>query len=609
MRGGNLMVPVTMEVDDRRIRFDFPFNLKLKDEIKQMAGHKYHGYDDVNPKKIWSAKNCIRNWFQIQYLMGKDPYKRYEESLIDLPPTGRPLFDNQKVMVQFGLTRKQCMFACEMGLGKTLAAIEVMENSGTTDWLWIGPRSALAAARIEMSKWGCKVQPILMTYEGLRNAVQADDVWIPKGIIFDESSKIKTHTAQRSQAASIVVEEMRKKYGTNCYIILMTGSPAPRNPGDWWHQLEVACPGFIKEGEYFKFRRRLSITVERESPSSGKTFPELVTWLDDERKCNICGQVPEEHTDPLVSQHAWTPSINEVKDLYGRMEGLVITQFKKDCLDLPEMHYVRHTLEPSKSTLRKLSLIKSQASRTITALILIRELSDGFQYIDTVSDEETVKCTRCEGTGKAKEYELEDNKIKRELIIDCPNCKATGKIPKEIRKTVEVDCPKERLLADLLDEHESIGRFVVYAGFRASVDRVCKVALKYKWDVVRVDGRGWMYLTGDGTFEQPVTPEEMLNTFQNKDVNRKIAFVGQPGAAGMGITLTASPSLFCWSNTFNAEDRIQIMARIHRPGMDLNLGAKVIDVIHLPVDEYILDNLDNKIDLQNLSLGKLKEHM
>src|SRR3990172_2944688 len=92
MRAGKLMIPVTMEVNKKRIFFSFSFNEKLKNELKHMADCKWHGYDENNPRKVWSVKNCSRNWFQLKYLLGKNPYEEYEKPLIDLPQTERPLF-------------------------------------------------------------------------------------------------------------------------------------------------------------------------------------------------------------------------------------------------------------------------------------------------------------------------------------------------------------------------------------------------------------------------------------------------------------------------------------------------------------------------------------
>ena len=85
----------------------------------------------------------------------------------------------------------------------------------------------------------------------------------------------------------------------------------------------------------------------------------------------------------------------------------------------------------------------------------------------------------------------------------------------------------------------------------------------------------------------------------------RLAFIGHPGSAGMGLTLTASPAILYYSNDFNAESRIQSEDRIHRLGMDTNKGATIIDIFNLPTDEYVLDNLNKKRDLQSMTMGEL----
>jgi len=41
--------------------------------------------------------------------------------------------------------------------------------------------------------------------------------------------------------------------------------------------------------------------------------------------------------------------------------------------------------------------------------------------------------------------------------------------------------------------------------------------------------------------------------------------------------------------------------------MDQNRGANIIDLIHLPTDKVVLDNLKKKRELQALSMGDLQE--
>jgi hypothetical protein len=89
----------------------------------------------------------------------------------------------------------------------------------------------------------------------------------------------------------------------------------------------------------------------------------------------------------------------------------------------------------------------------------------------------------------------------------------------------------------------------------------------------------------------------------------RLCFVGHPQAGGMALTLTASPTELFYSNCFNGEARMQAEDRFHRPGMDLNRGATIIDLIHLPTDQLVLDNLKKKKKLQALSMGELHDAM
>lgn len=98
----------------------------------------------------------------------------------------------------------------------------------------------------------------------------------------------------------------------------------------------------------------------------------------------------------------------------------------------------------------------------------------------------------------------------------------------------------------------------------------------------------------------------MLNLFQDKSFKDNLVFIGQPGAAGMGITLTAASEIVYYSNDFNGESRIQSEDRIHRLGMDVNRGATITDLVQLPSDLLILENLKNKRRLQDITLGELQ---
>ena len=369
---------------------------------------------------------------------------------------------------------------------------------------------------------------------------------------------------------------------------------------------------------------RLCITEERESASGG-IYPHVVTWLDDESKCAVCGDKKEDHAfDMLMGEdkkaHEYKSSVNEVQYLYERMKGLVLVQFSKDCLDLPEIRYEEVGIKPTASIIRTANAIKQISPRAVTALTLLRELSDGFQYTsEKVGD---VTCPNCFGkktmevpvpieepdTLIPNEVNAEDFVIKE---VICDYCGGVGEVPKFEQSTDIVESPKDEYFIDDLDAHEELGRYIVWGGFTGTIDRLVEMATKEGWAVLRVDGRGYYGISATG---------DILNTdilldamdFSHPDYHNlleeypKLCFVGHPQAGGMALTLTASPTALFFSNSFDGEARMQAEKRFHRAGMDVNRGCIIKDLIHLPTDKLVLDNLKLKKKLQSISMGDLE---
>lgn len=499
--------------------------------------------------------------------------------------------------------------------GKSLCAIEIMERSGLKDWQYVAPKGSCAAFELELAKWNSKIKPKIYTYEGMVKLLKEWNEYshVPQGVVLDESQRIKNPAAQRSSAARHLADTIRKTYGEQVYVIEMSGSPAPKSPADWWNQCEVACPGFLKEGTYEKFKRRLGKIVQKESTVTGGVYPELVTWWDDVNKCAVCGYHRDMHpiVDPTIVMHEYQPSVNEVAALYKRMQGLVKVQLKKDCLDLPDKIYRVIKCEPNPSMLRALEMIKRRCSKVATALILARELSDGFQYEDVPSN--MVTCDRCNGrcvinspvdSGYDEAGEWVGNVTFEDIV--CPRCDGTGQMDATRREAKYVHSPKEDALIELLEDHEDIERFITYAGFTASVDKCCEITKKHGWEYIRVDGRGWT-----SSFPTKYKPSDLLKVFQEGNLykNKRVVYIAHPASGGIGVTLTASPTALYYSNDFNAENRIQSEDRGHRMGMDVNRGFTIIDIVHLYTDQYILDNLLKKRNLQDLSMGVFQEEI
>jgi hypothetical protein len=404
--------------------------------------------------------------------------------------------------------------------------------------------------------------------------------------------------SQMSQGFVATVDRIQEYGEAKVYDISVPGSNRFSANGFVAHNCETAYPGFLREGSPEKFRDRIGL-IRSEENMSGVKYPKLLTWRDSEKKCDLCGKFAEHEIHKVdefseltfvpagqnIDQqiHKFRPMRDEISIMHKRMSGLVMVIFKKDCLDLPEKVYQTIDLKPTKHMLRLAKMIQKSAPTAAQALILMRELSDGFQYHERLVG--TVTCEYC------KDGPNRD---------DCKHCSGRGHHKRFETETVECDTPKVQALRDMLEQKEEDGRLIVFAGFTGTLDRICATVIgnkSKKWNYIRVDGRGWHSDLGIND------PQRLLKIFQEeRDAFPNVCFVGHPGSAGMGLTLTASDTIVYYSNDFNAESRIQSEDRIHRPG---SRGCNIVDFIHLPIDKLVLDNLKNKRDLMKITMGDL----
>lgn len=576
IRKGNRVhnVPVRLKITEDRILFDkVPFSKVLNAEIKAMKGYKWHGFDDP-PVKKWSVKHCARNVIQLRALMGENVYEHFEQPLIPLTVEDfdRPEYKKYGVtingaqvdMVRRALTYHYQIWAAEQGLGKSLASIELMERSQKPEWWYVGPKSGLASVELELKKWNVSkdVRLTTMTYEGLVQKIRYDfhGMVAPNGVIFDESDYLKNPTSHRAIAAQALADLIREQHGMEGYVIEMSGTPSAKHPTDWWSQCEIAWPGFLREGHYKAFEMRYAVMREQEN-LDGTTFTTRAGWNEEE-----VGKLPQ------------------------RYAGLATVYRKADWIKLPKKKYKTIKMEPSNKVLRVAKSLCNIAPNTITALNWCRALSSGFQYTTTCVGEEP--CSVCGGSG-FYEYAL-DGKT-------CPGCGGTGRVKSFERETRKVHTPKDNALRDILDRNETHGRLVVAASYQGSVDRALDICKERGWAVACVDGRGWRSYDPMGK----AIKDKPLDLWEN--YRSKTCFVGNPGSCRYGLTLTLAHTLVFYDNSFSAVQRLQMEDRIHRQSMDVTLGATIIDFVHLPVDQLVIDTLKDNKRLELLSLGAVSE--
>jgi len=567
-------IPIEYEVVGSKIEITRqPFNLALNAEWKAMRGYHWHGFDDESPRKIWSVENHPRNVFQLKRLMGEKVYAWWEQPLIELTEDdfNRPEYAEYGVTIQAQqidmirriLTHHYVILAAEQGLGKSLVGIEVAERVGGL-WWFVGSLGSQKSVRLELKKWNSQANFDMLTYDGLVKRMRYDinNLMIPRGIIFDESTNVKTPTTHRARESQKAADMVRTEHGFNGFVVLFSGTPTAKHPTDIWSQAEVAWPGFLREGSFFAFENRYAIMDE-------------VKDMDGVAHTTKIGY--HEH---------------EVAKLHERLSGLMTVYRKKDWIDLPDKKYVVERVKPSKKIERVARGLVHVAPNAMSALHWTRSLSDGFQY--KIEQKGFKQCQVCDGTGT---YDKPVEAI-------CPGCDGSGQVPKYERKTVYCDCPKDNVLRKWLDKCDDHGRIVIACGFQGSVDRVLAICRERGWGCVAVDGRGWRYydLMGKQIKESKVDP---LDTWET--ATHKVAFVGNPGSCRFGLTLTKAHTMVFFDNDFSAEYRLQMQDRIHRIGMDEIHGATIVDIIHLPVDQLVLDTLNENKRLESLSLGLISD--
>lgn len=511
-----LRQPAKLDAQGGRIFIEVFPTAQVRLELLALEQGKFLGSNK------FSCKDSPRNWFCLDILTeGKlnGWSLRYAKSAPKAAYT-RPenFWDVQDVMVEFMLRVRQGVNAAEMGLGKTRALFTTIdtlreeEMSEGALW-WCAPKSALTSFVTQCSKWNWiprKGDKVFNSHKLERIMEEATD-W-PRILVIDESTTFKIPSTRWTQLAIQLAIEMDKRWGDSCARYLLSGSPQPESEFDWYTQLEICRPGWIRESSYTAFQRRLANFDFIDKPGGG-VYPQFSSWKEEERA-----------------------------KLPARLDGIVLPLFKKDWLkDLPEKVYECHQLTPTPSTLRVARFLAKTCDKAQLHQKL-GQLSDGFQYTD-------------EGV--------------------------------QIAET-----PKDDLLRDLLERFSWAKRFVVYAAYHASVDRVARIAAECGWKVWQYDGRGQL---GGIT-------EDRFAAHQGD--TERICFVGNPDSAGKGLTLSASPVIFYYSNSPKGESRTQSEDRTQREGATVERGCIIIDCVHLGTDAKTIESVKAKRDCE---LNNLQE--
>jgi len=517
--------------DATDITLSFNYYKPLVEEIK--ASMEARQWDGRN--KLWRMKKTPRNLFVLDYLMGKKPYAKYDEPLTNFNNPG--FWYHQNKMYAHVMQRKQVIIAGEMRTGKTRPVLKAIVDTQCDGAWWVAPKSALKGLKKELIKWNFPFKIYLMTYDKFRRIFHGSLEIVPKFIVFDECQKLKNPRSKQGQLARQLAQCQKEKYGDDRYLALLSGTPAPKDPSDWWNICEVACAGFLRESSKTALQNRLGVYEQREG-NVGQKYWHLLEW----KKA-------------------------EVELLHKRLSGLVEVFLKKDCLDLPQKMYNVIDIPVSTAYSQAAKMLKDSEIQAAQLLNKLRQLSDGFQYIQEIDE------VRAKKDKEAKFFP---------------------------------DCPKDAQLVEDLAEFEDVGRMIVYCGFQATLDKITAICIREGWAVLKVDGRGWHALNTTLSVDECLS--EMDGSL-NQGKIPKLVFCAQADAASTGLELSSSPIIIYYSNSFSGGARMQSEDRPHSNNMDKSRGLEIRDYNHIPVDLLTRDNLLAKKTLQSITMGDISASM
>jgi SNF2 family DNA or RNA helicase len=240
-------------------------------------------------------------------------------------------------------------------------------------------------------------------------------------------------------------------------------------------------------------------------------------------------------------------------EIEAKLKNFAYRKTKKECLDLPEKIYTRRTISLSEEQRLLYDDIRTQARATL------------------------------------KGQELTVTNVITEILrlhqITCGYFKSReGEIQNVINKRIEA-------LLEVCEDTDQ--KIIIWATYVHNIQQINRELIK-KYGVDSV-----VTFYGDTSSDKRT---EAIERFQNDPKCR--FFVGNPATGGMGITLTAAGVVVYYSNSYNAEHRVQSEDRAHRIGQDQKV-TYIDFVAEKTIDEKILQALDTKFKLSAKTLGEV----
>ena len=437
---------------------------------------------------------------------------------------------HQKTTSEFFTLNKRAFCFNEQGTGKTASAIwaadylmskgyisrvlvicplSIMESAWMDDlFTFAMHRSAdtaygAAAKRRKIIESGAEF--VIINYDGVEIVADA----IASGgfdlIIVDEATHYKNPQTRRWKTLNALL-------APHMWLWMMTGTPAAQSPVDAFGLAKLVNPSAV--------------------PRFFSSFRDMVMQK--------------------VTNFKWVPKENATDTVFKALQP-AIRFTKEECLDLPDMVYVKRTVEMTRQQKKyykqlKDTMVMQAAGEQITAanaavnMNKLLQISSGAVYTDD---------------GDSLEFDIKHRyKVLREVVD-------------ESTKKVLVFVPFKHVIDILADK-------LVNDGIPTEIIRGDVGAAK-RTDIFK-------------RFQTSASPQVL---------------VIQPAAAAHGVTLTAANTVVWWGPTSSLETYAQANARVHRSGQDHK--CTVVQLQGSFAEKRVYSLLDNRINDHTKIIDLYKE--
>jgi SNF2 family DNA or RNA helicase len=419
----------------------------------------------------------------------------------------------------FTMNRRSFCFS-EMGTGKTGSAIwasdyllaqkiikrvliicplSIMESAWKDDMFKFAMHRSVEVAygskRKRLDVLSLNTEYVIINYDGIEIVFDEIDKGGFDLIIVDEATHYKNPSTDRWKVLNRLLKP-------DTWLWLMTGTPAAQSPIDAFGLIKLVAP---------------------------KTIPRYMNSFKDLLMIKI-------------SQFKWIPKHNASEKVFELLQP-AIRYSKEECLDLPEMVYVKRDVELSRQQTKYYKALKEKL------------------VIQAAGEEVT-----------AKNAAIAMSKL---LQI------ALGATYTDNKEVLEFDITdRYKVLREVIDE--SSKKVLIFAPFKNVINLIARKLTK--------DGISNEIICGDVPASKRT---EIFRKFQSTDTPQVLVI--QPQSAAHGVTLTAANTIVWWGPTSSLETYAQANARVHRAGQDHK--CTVVQLRGSPVEKHVYALLDNRINL------------